>query len=330
MTDVFFFEAFDEEEKALRRYLSRDLRAQFTSKTIQESKLKEIPAGIISIRTQSVIPKTWNRSLKAVFARSTGYDHILTARRESGLSAPCGCLADYCSRSVAEQAVLTVMALLRKLNLQQKHFNNFNRDGLTGLDIYGRNVLVVGVGHIGKNIVDIVRGLKANVRGVDAKQNVKDLLYVPLLDGVRWADVIVCAALLNKETDGMLNYEALRQAKKGCILVNVSRGEITPVPDLEKLMKEKILAGLGMDVFPDEARMAQALREKKKSAQNLVGGIQRLKKYDNVIFTPHNAFNTVDAVERKAKETIEGLQAFLKSGKFPSPVPEACLSGRQA
>lgn len=323
MTDVFFFEAFDEEEKALRHHLPQDIRAQFTAQTIQEAGLKKSPSAIISIRTQSVIPKNWSSSLKAVFTRSTGYDHILVTRREIGLSASCGCLADYCSRSVAEQAVLMVMALLRKLNLQQKHFNNFNRDGLTGLDIYGRNVLVVGVGHIGKNIVDIVRGLRANVKGVDAKQNVKDLHYVPLLDGIRWADVIVCAALLNKETDGMLNYEALRQSKKGCVLVNVSRGEITPIPGLEKLMKEKILGGLGMDVFPDEARMAQALREKKKSVQGSASGIQRLKKHDNVIFTPHNAFNTADAVERKAKETIEGLRVFLKSGKFPNPVPAA-------
>ncbi len=323
MSEVFFFEAFDEEKKALRRYRPQNIRAHFTPKTIQEANLKKIPAEIISIRTQSVIPKAWNRSLKAVFTRSTGYNHILTARRGSGLSVPCGCLADYCSRSVAEQAVLLVMALLRKLNLQQKHFVNFNRDGLTGMDIHNRNILIVGVGHIGRQVVDIARGLKANVKGVDVKQNVKDLNYVSLPEGIRWADVIVCAALLNKKTDGMLGYASLRQARRGCVLVNVSRGEITPLRDLEKLLKEKILGGLGMDVFPDEAKVAEALRDKKKTAKDLIDGIRRLKKIDNVIFTPHNAFNTQESVERKARGTIEGIQVFLKDGKFPCPVPEA-------
>src|SRR3989338_2075182 len=121
----------------------------------------------------------------------------------------------------------------------------------------------------------------------------------------------------------MMGYEILRQAKKGCVLVNVARGEITPLPDLEKLMKEKILGGLGMDVFPDEAKIAEALRGKKKVANDSSDSLRRLKRTDNVIFTPHNAFNTQDSVERKAKETIAGLQTFLKGGSFPCPVPAA-------
>ena len=321
--DVIFFEAFDEEEKALRHFLPKNVRAKFTPYTIQEERLKAVPAGVISIRTQSVIPKKWASSLKGVLTRSTGYDHILATRRETGLTAVCGCLVDYCSRSVAEQALLMAMALLRKLRSQQKHFERFDRNGLTGADVYGKNILVVGVGYIGRHVVDISRGLKAKVKGVDIKFSLKDLEYVPLPEGVRWADVVICTALLNRDTRGMLNYALLKQAKPGAVLVNVSRGEITPLSDMERLLKEKILGGLGMDVLPEEAGIAEALRSKKKSAGRPIQIIRRLKNSDQVIFTPHNAFNTRESVEQKAKESVQSLVYFFKEGKFPHPVPDA-------
>jgi hypothetical protein len=74
--DVFFYEAFQEEVEALKRYLPTNIEAEFTWKTIQEQGDREPPASVISIRTQSVIPTSWAAKLSGILTRSTGYDHI--------------------------------------------------------------------------------------------------------------------------------------------------------------------------------------------------------------------------------------------------------------
>ncbi len=145
--DVYFYEAFQEEVAALRRYLPAGISAGFSDKTIQETGDWEPDAPLISIRTQSVVPPAWTVKVRGIVSRTTGYDHLV------GQKIPCGYLPHYCSRAVAEQAILLVMALLRKLPQQIAQFPNFHRDGLTGRECAGKRLLVVGVGSIGAEVV---------------------------------------------------------------------------------------------------------------------------------------------------------------------------------
>ncbi len=242
MTDVMFYEAFEEEEQEIKRILPREIRAGFTPKTIQEEGALPLPAALISIRTQSRIPLEWGQSLKGILTRSQGYDHVLAFRRECKTDIDCGFLGNYCSRAVAEQAALMMMALLRKLKKQEGNFISFSRDGLTGLECKGRKVLVVGVGNIGREIVDIARGLRMAVMGVDIDPALKDLDYVALSEGMAWADVVFCALSLTEKTDGMLDYRAFEKARQGVVFINIARGEISPVGDLKKLLDEGKIA----------------------------------------------------------------------------------------
>ena len=82
--DVFFYEAFEEEEKAIKRYLPADIQAGFSCKTIQEYGSAVPAAQIISIRTQSVIPIEWAQKLSGILSRSTGYDHLTAYLKECG------------------------------------------------------------------------------------------------------------------------------------------------------------------------------------------------------------------------------------------------------
>ena len=120
----------------------------------------------------------------------------------------------------------------------------------------------------------------------------------------------------------MLNCGLLRKAKRGTIFVNISRGEISPVRDLRKLIDEGVLGGLGLDIYEDEAILAEYLRSGKKgSLKETNQDILSLREKDHVIFTPHNAFNTREALERKAKQSAEAIVHFLKEKTFPTPVP---------
>jgi D-lactate dehydrogenase len=110
MQDVYFYEAFLEEEEALKRHLPPGIVAGYSPHTIQESSSALPPAPLISIRTQSIIPVGWASSLGGILTRSTGYDHVIGYFREAGRVLPAGYLPLYCSRAVAEQAILTCLA----------------------------------------------------------------------------------------------------------------------------------------------------------------------------------------------------------------------------
>jgi len=261
--------------------------------------------------------------------RSTGYDHLQAFRRETGSPAVCGYLPDYCSRAVAEHAMLLMMALWRKLNLQINQFSRFKRDGLTGTEFYGKNLLVVGVGRIGSKVAGIARGCGMAVRGVDIAPRMKGLKYVSLRQGLFWAHAVICAVPLTSLTRGMFHYEAFRGSRKGLIFINIARGEISPAGELCRLLDEGTIAGAGLDVFEKEDDVAVALRRGRRSTAPWLKNILELKAKQNVILTPHNAFNTHEALERKARQSIQAISHFLKAQTFPHPVPDSDLDPKE-
>src|SRR3989344_2946777 len=320
MFDVVFYEVFKEEEKTLEKFLPAKIRARFVSKTIQECREALPSARLISVRTQSRIPREWAAYLDGVFTRSQGYDHLVAYQRAAGKNVACGYIKEYCSRAVAEQAVLVMMVLLRKLKKQMVSFATFSRDGLTGFECRGRRALVIGVGHIGTEIVTIARGLGMTVKGADPCRRIKGLGYVALAKGLPWADVVFCACPLTDKTKVMLDYNVLRKVKKGAIFVNVGRGEISPAKDLARLLSKGILGGIGLDVFDEEHTLADSLRARRADAR--ARRVLKLKDKNNVVFTPHNAFNTREALEGKARLSAEAINHFLRRGTFSDPVPE--------
>ncbi len=313
MLDVMFYEVFKEEEKALRLILQQQkapLLVGFSNKTIQEMKLSDVPAKIICIRTQSQIPVEWAQKIEGVLSRSKGDDHLQSYCRQGERKIPYGSLPGYCSRSVAEQAIMLMLNLLKKFKKQVKQFECFDRDNLTGLGCLQRNVLIVGVGEIGEKISDLVKGLGMNVKGVDLIERSSDIEYISLLDGLIWADVIFCALPLTGKTNNILGNGILRKVKNKPIFINISRGEIVSLEELTKLLDEDVLGGFACDVFSQEADLALKLKNKKETF------VLELSQRENVIFTPHNAFNSEDALERKASLTICSIQKFLKSKQF--------------
>ena len=321
--DVMFYEAFEEEAEALRRYLPQGITAAFTSHTIQESGHSTPPAGLISIRTQSRVPCDWSGPMRGLLSRSGGYDHLLSFLEGCAQPVPCGNLPEYCSRSVAEQAMLLWMALLRKLPRQLEQFNGFHRDGLTGRECEGRSLLVVGVGYIGHEICRIGNALGMDVRGVDIIRKHEDVSYTSIDEGIAWADIIVCAMNLTADNRGYFSYDLLRRIKPGGIFVNVSRGELSP-PDVQlRLLDEKRLAGVGLDVFDHEPELAVSLRSGQDSDDPTVCASRRLMNRPDAILTPHNAFNTEEATDRKSMQSVRQVVEFLERGAFLWPVPHA-------
>ncbi|PIQ83113.1 MAG: hydroxyacid dehydrogenase [Candidatus Omnitrophica bacterium CG11_big_fil_rev_8_21_14_0_20_64_10] len=319
--DVVFYETFEEEEAALRRLLPDSIQAVFVPKTIQEAG-GEWPAKLISTRTQSAVPVAWLPELSGILSRSSGCDHLFPLRAASDGKVALGYLPLYCARAVAEQGILLLMALLRKLKRQLEQFDRFDRNGLTGVECAGRRLLVVGVGQIGREVVALGRGLGMTVRGVDIVRRLPDLKYTALEHGLAWADAVICALPLTAQTRGLLNRPMLEKARLGTLLVNVGRGEATPLADLSVLLESGRLGGVGLDVYEEEGKLAAALRSGGSPTSEQIRPLAALKGRPDVLLTPHNAFNTVEALERKAQQSVEAVVQFLKTGTFPHPAPD--------
>jgi len=319
--DVFFFEAFTEEEAALRRYLPADVRAEFSWKTIQEYQAPAPPARVISIRTQSAIPPAWARALAGILTRSTGFDHLTAYRAATGVPVPCGFLPLYCNRAVAEQALLLWLALLRKLPQQLAQLHTFHRDDITGHECAGTTLTVVGVGNIGHEIVKIGAGLGMRVLGVDLVQHHADVEYVTPAAGIAAADILVCAMNLTATNCGYFRYEVLQTARRGALFINIARGEFSPAPDLLRLLDEGQLGGVGLDVYHHEKELAVALRTNTAADDADVCATLALARHPRALLTPHNAFNTHEAVARKSEQSMQQLQQFLATGAFLWPLP---------
>ena len=152
-----------------------------------------------------------------------------------------------------------------------------------------------------------------DVRGVDILQKHPLVTYCSIADGLMWADVIVCAMNLTTQNAGYFKYDVLKRAQRGVVFVNVARGELSPTNDLVKLLDEGHIGALALDVYEKESALAVALRSG-KSGFPLLGRA-------NVILTPHNAFNTAEAVGRKAAQTVQQIEHFLQNGEFLWPNP---------
>ncbi|BBO35946.1 NAD(P)-dependent oxidoreductase [Lacipirellula parvula] len=316
MLDVYFYEAFEEEAEALRRLLPASFTAGYTDLTIQETSHAAPPARVISVRTQSILPLAWAPELQAIISRSTGYDHLTAYAAATKAPVALGYLPLYCHRAVAEQAMLLWMALLRRLPVQMRQFHDFHRDGITGFECEGRTLAVVGVGHIGREVCRIGAALGMRVVAVDRAPTHADVNYVSIDEALPQADVLVCAMDLNASNHGYFGADQWKQVKRGAVFVNVSRGELSPSAELVAALNAGQLSAVGMDVYNHEPKLAVALRTKQPSDDAEVQATLELARRDDVICTPHNAFNSFEAVERKSDHSVQQIVALRNTGKF--------------
>ncbi len=317
--DVFFYEVFDEELESLKEYLPETWRCGFTDQTIQETNHLSPPAQLISIRTQSVIPASWSRQLKGILSRSAGFDHLSRFLETSPSSVATGHLFSYSGRAVAEHATMLWLALLRRLPSQLKSIHSFHRDHLTGRECPGRTLAVFGVGDIGYQVAVIGRALGMKVLGVDIIRKHSDIEYAEKDTAIACADVAVCAMNLNETNDGYFTQEALARLPGGCIFINVARGEFARSSDLVAALEAGRLGGVGLDVYAGESMIATALRNGKAIDHPEYLAFRKLLLRDDVILTPHNAFNTREALARKSLQSVRQIDHFFTHGSF-SPV----------
>jgi len=261
-------------------------------------------------------------NLKMVATRSTGVDHIDAAEcKKRGITV--ANVAEYGSSTVAEYAFALLLAATKKVVVahQSVEEGEFSPEGLTGIDLKGKTMGVIGVGKIGQNVIRIAKGFGMKVLGVEKNADeglAKKLGFkqVDLTTCLKESDVVSLHVPFVPETFHLINKNNIKLMKPGSFLVNTSRGPVVEVEALVWALNHKILAGVGLDVTEEEGRVesvSTVMTDKttKDDLKELLS-FHLLRDRDDVVFTPHNAFNTKEAIEKIVKTTVENIRAFVK------------------
>jgi D-lactate dehydrogenase len=320
-----FFDLEGWEEQAIRQALPAETDLFLSKEKIDDFNLPERrDFDGISIFVTSHIDETVLNALpnlKFIATRSTGYDHIdMIACQKRGITV--SFVPGYGDNTVAEYAFGLILSLTRKLYPAMdriKETGSFALDGLRGMDIKDKTLGVIGTGRIGKEMIKMAKGFGMKIAAFDPFPDAQfaeaqGFEYVSLEALLSSSHVITIHCPLNEKTTHLINKENISSIKRGAYLVNTARGGIVETDALVEALESGILAGAGIDVLEEEGDTKDELeflhRHPKEDEMATILANHALMRMPNVLMTPHNAFNTNEALERILKTTLESVNGF--------------------
>ena len=327
MTKIVFFDVADYEVD----YLMRSCDGEFDFVLVEES-LSSISnilsewrdAEVVSCFTTSRIGKDVLKkfpNLKLLALRSVGFNHVdidyCKKHKITVVNTP-----NYGNMTVAEFAFGLMLDVSRKITLAYNDLKNAIVDAkhTIGTELFGKTIGIVGLGAIGAEMARLSYGFGLKVLGFDVKE--RDILrekyavsYVPFDELLRRSDFISIHAPLTKDNYHLFNMKSFEKMKPNAIIINTARGEIIDTQALYNAIIDGKIAGAGLDVLESEEiltdpdYLVDVGRMKVNALQKTVLN-NSLLKLDNVIVTPHIAYDTKEAIDRILSLTMANIYAF--------------------
>ncbi len=239
-------------------------------------------------------------NLKYIDIAFTGVDHVdIAACKERGISVSNA--SGYSDVAVAELAFGLMLGLSRNVvPCNQAVRRAGTKDGLVGTELFGKTLGVVGTGKIGTTVIRIALafGMKviAYSRTVKPELEAMGVRFTTLPELMEESDIVTLHVPQNAATNGMISRELIGRMKPGAMLINTARGPIVDSAALAEALESGRLRGAGIDVFETEPPIPED---------------HPLVKAPNTLLTPHVAFATVEALERRAEIVFGNLKAWL-------------------
>ena len=273
---------------------------------LEEIKKKIIECDGISIRTAKLPAEVIRgaKNLKIISRHGVGYDNIdLEAAKEKNITISITATAN--AVAVAEHVMFMLLNISKRKDMYDKtvksgRFNDRNKLPKT-IELWNKNILIMGFGRIGKSLIKRCIGFEMNVYVYDpfvSKEEIESLggkKIEDLKEGVKKMDALTLHMPLNEKTKNIINYDVLKNMKKNCIIINASRGGIINENDLNKSLNENKIFGAGLDVFDTEPP----------------DNDNPLLKNDKTFLSPHTAAFTEECMVRMGKETIQNIIDFF-------------------
>lgn len=331
MTKILFFDVDDMTKAYLEAHPIQGAQSFYYDFDINEVPNKGITdnldAEIVSVFPHSDMVKNevldLFSNLKLIATRSTGFNHIdldYTHKRNLVVEN----VPNYGEVTVAEFTIGTMLGLSRKIYKakSQMKANNVHLNDYIGMDLDGRVLGVIGTGAIGRHVIKLATAFGMKVLAFDPYPNPQlvqqGISYVSeIADLYKQADIITLHCPATSDNFHLLNKDAFAQMKQGVLIVNTARGSLIETEALYNALKSGKVGGAALDVLENEDLVMH--REittdiDGRSHDFLIDSVINFKmmQLDTTIITPHIAFNSIDAVHRILKTSLENIQGFLK------------------
>ncbi len=324
MVNIVFFESEAWERPLLKKAFPKHKLKFVSSPLTARNAAKYKKADIISVFIYSRATKEaldLLPNLKMIATRSTGFDHIDKAEcKKRGIVV--STVPFYGENTVAEHTFALILSLSRKVvdSVNATRQGDFDAEGYTGFDLKGKTLGVVGTGHIGQHVIRMAKGFEMNVIAFDVYKDMKaakklGFTYATLPTVFKKSDIISLHAPHNDKTHHLINRKNFKTIKKGALIINTARGGLIETEALYRGIKSGHLGGAGLDVLEEEGLIKEEKQLLSKLHDSQILTLLQdhwLMDQENVIVTPHNAFNSVEALQRILDTTIDNMSAFLK------------------
>ncbi len=270
-----------------------------------------------------VIAALKNLGIQLIALRCAGFNNVdLNAAKKNNIKVVR--VPAYSPHAVAEHAVALILTLNRKTHKAYNRVRegNFSLDRLTGFDLYGKTVGVIGTGKIGAAFCQIMLGFGCKVLAFDLVANKqleeKGVIYLPLIDILQQADVISLHCPLTEQTKHVINKQTIGMMKDHVMLINTSRGALIEAIDTIDALKTGKIGYLGLDVYEQEETLSFNDLSENVIQDDL---IMRLLSFPNVLITSHQGFFTEEALTQIAETTLSNIMSF----ETTSPLTNAII-----
>jgi D-lactate dehydrogenase len=282
-------------------------------------------ADVIAVHVSSPVSAHFMQQmphLRHIACRTTGYDNVdLAYAKDHDITV--STVPGYGEDTVAEYAFMLLLAVSRRLMraAHSVHAGMLAPEKLTGHDLFGKTLGVIGTGRIGRKAAAIGKGFGMTVLAFDPYPNEQaartiGYTYTSLERVLEAADALTLHAPATPQTHHMLDAQAFGIMKPGVFIVNTGRGSLIDTPALIEALTTGTVGGAGLDVLEGEEYLGQSpevhLADKKAITDEAktILGIDTLTRMPNVLITSHNAYNSVEALDRIKQTTVENVLAW--------------------
>lgn len=269
----------------------------------------------------AVIDRLYALGIKTVALRCAGFNNVdikYAAGKIRVVRVPA-----YSPYAVAEHAIALLLTSVRRIHkayIRTRDFN-FSLNGMTGFDLHGKTVGVIGTGRIGRVFIDICLGFGMKVLAYDKfpapdLDNGDTVRYVSTDELFAKSDIISLHCPLTEDTYHIINETSLAACRRGVVLINTSRGALVDAEALLAAIKARHVGAACLDVYEEESD----LFFEDNSGHILEDDtLARLISMPNVIVSSHQAFLTEEALDNIAETTLRNLTE-LQSGSCVNEV----------
>lgn len=285
--------------------------------------------AVVAFVNDTIDEKTINilyeNGVKLIAMRCAGYNNVdfkAAFRKIHVVRVPA-----YSPYAIAEHAMALLLTINRKIHKAYSRTRDFNfsLNGLTGFDLHGKTMGVIGTGKIGRIFIDICKGFGLKVIAYDPfPLKDTDIHYVSLEELCKEADIISLHCPLTKDTYHMINHKTIDLMKKGVYLINTSRGALIDSEDLLEALKAEKIGGACLDVYEEETEL---FYEDMSYAIIRDDVLARIISMPNVIVTSHQAFLTQEALNNIAETTLANCREFFDDKALSNEVCYQCSKG---